>query len=62
MAPVDLYGLTEAGYVGWQCEAREHLHVNAEACFVELLVDGRPAAPGELGSVVVTTLRAAPRR
>ena len=55
--PVDLYGLTEAGYVGWQCEQRGHLHVNAEACLVEVLRDGRPAAPGELGSVVVTNLR-----
>ena len=58
VAPVDLYGMTEAGFIGWQCEAREHLHVNAETCLVELLVDGRPARPGELGSVVVTDLRA----
>ena len=56
-APVDVYGLTEAGYVGWQCERREHLHVNAEVCMVEVLVDGRRAAPGEVGSVVVTDLR-----
>jgi phenylacetate-CoA ligase len=56
--PVDLYGSTEAGYVGWQCERREHLHVNAETCLVELLVDGRPARPGELGRVVVTQLLA----
>ncbi len=57
VTPVELYGLTEVGYVGWQCEAREHLHVNAERYIVELLVDGRPARPGEVGSVVVTDLR-----
>lgn len=56
-APVDLYGLTETGYVGWQCEERGHLHVNAETCLVEILSGGRPADPGELGSVVVTDLR-----
>lgn len=57
VAPIDLYGLTEVGYVAWECERREHLHVNAETCLVELLADGRPAEPGELASVVVTDLR-----
>ena len=55
--PVDLYGLTEVGYVAWQCERRGPLHVNAEAYVVELLCDRRPATAGELGRVVVTDLR-----
>ena len=56
-SPVDLYGLTEIGYVAWQCELRDALHVNAAAFLVEVLRDKRPAAPGELGRVVVTDLR-----
>jgi phenylacetate-coenzyme A ligase PaaK-like adenylate-forming protein len=56
VAPIELYGLTETGYVGWQCELREHLHVNADSCLVEVLVEGRHAEPGEVGSVVVTDL------
>ena len=55
--PVDLYGLTEVGYVAWQCERRGPLHVNAEAYLVEVLREGRPAVPGELGRVVITDLR-----
>lgn len=55
--PVELYGLTEVGYVAWQCERREGLHVNAEAHVVEVLEDGIPVAPGEVGRVVVTDLR-----
>jgi phenylacetate-CoA ligase len=56
-APVELYGLTEVGLVAWQCERREGFHVNADAFVVEVLRDGRPAAAGELGSLVVTDLR-----
>ncbi|MGH9389079.1 MAG: phenylacetate--CoA ligase family protein [Vicinamibacteria bacterium] len=55
--PLNLYGLTEVGYVAWQCEEREGLHVNAELFLVEVLRDGWPAAPGELGTIVVTDLR-----
>jgi phenylacetate-CoA ligase len=55
--PVELYGLTEVGYVAWQCERREGLHVNADAYVVEVIDDGVPAAPGQVGRVVVTDLR-----
>jgi phenylacetate-CoA ligase len=55
--PVELYGLTEVGYVAWQCERREALHVNADAYVVEVLEDGVPIAPGRVGRVVVTDLR-----
>ena len=48
--PISVYGLTEVGYVAWQCERREGFHLNAEAYVAEVLADGRPAAPGELGS------------
>ena len=56
-SPVDLYGLTELGYVAWQCDLRDALHVNTAAFLVEALRDERPAAPGELGRVLVTDLR-----
>ncbi len=55
--PVGLYGQTEVGYVAWQCERREAFHINADTHLVEIVRDGRPAAPGELGTVVVTDLR-----
>jgi phenylacetate-CoA ligase len=55
--PVELYGLTEVGYVAWQCERRAGLHVNTEAYVVEVLDDGVPVAPGQVGRVVVTDLR-----
>lgn len=56
--PVELYGLTEVGYVAWQCEHRQGLHVNADAYVVEVLdVGGVAVAPGEVGRVVVTDLR-----
>jgi phenylacetate-CoA ligase len=61
-APVVLeYGLTEAQVVATACEAGS-LHVVEENVRVEILVDGRAAAPGETGDIVVTDLfgRAAP--
>jgi phenylacetate-coenzyme A ligase PaaK-like adenylate-forming protein len=56
--PVGLYGQTEVGYIAWQCEHRGSFHVNADTHFVEVLRDGIPAHPGELGTIVVTDLRA----
>jgi phenylacetate-CoA ligase len=57
VVPAEIYGLTELGYVAWQCKGRDALHVNAEAFLVELIHEGRPARPGEVGRVVVTDLR-----
>jgi len=52
----DNYGSTEA-CIAWQCPAGAY-HVNAEHVLVEIVDDGgRPAAPGEMGKVVLTTLR-----
>ncbi|MEA2374127.1 MAG: hypothetical protein QOD53_590 [Thermoleophilaceae bacterium] len=56
-APVGVYGLTELGYVAWQCERRDGYHVNADTCVVEVVRDGRPAGAGEVGTVLVTDLR-----
>jgi phenylacetate-CoA ligase len=52
---VDNYGSTEA-FMAWQCPEGSY-HVNAEHVLVEILHDdGKPAAPGEMGRVVLTTL------
>jgi len=51
----DNYGSTEA-FLAWQCPAGSY-HVNAEHVLVEIVdAAGRPAAPGEMGRVLVTTL------
>lgn len=52
----DSYGLREMGSIGFECEAHLGYHVAAEGFIVEILVDGRRAAPGEVGEIVVTDL------
>jgi phenylacetate-CoA ligase len=51
----DRYGAREFGAVAQQCEAGGW-HVNAESVIVEVECDGRPAAPGEAGELLVTDL------
>lgn len=50
------YGLQEAGAIAFCCE-HGTWHVSAESAMVEVIRNGRPAQPGELGEVVVTGLR-----
>src|SRR5262249_56212786 len=50
------YGCEEVSLIACECERHDGLHVNAEGVYVEVLVEGRPARPGEAGSVVVTDL------
>jgi phenylacetate-CoA ligase len=52
----DKYGSREFSGIAYECEAHAGHHVVAENCIVEILVDGRPARPGEVGEVVVTDL------
>jgi len=56
LAPVGLYGQTEIGLCAWQCKERGAFHVSADTHLVEVLANGRPAAPGEIGQIVVTDL------
>jgi phenylacetate-CoA ligase len=50
------YGLNEIGLVATRCDAGRY-HVHSEHCIVEIIgADGRSAAPGETGRVVVTAL------
>ena len=51
----DNYGSTE-GFISWQC-LKETYHVNAEHMMVEIVDEqGQPAAPGQMGKVLITTL------
>ncbi|HVR72607.1 MAG TPA: glycosyltransferase [Vicinamibacteria bacterium] len=52
----DKYGSREFSGLAYECEAHDGHHVVGESYVVEVLKDGRPAAPGELGEVVVTDL------
>ena len=52
----DKYGSREFSGVAYECDAHDGHHVVAESYVVELLKDGRKAAPGELGEVVITDL------
>jgi phenylacetate-CoA ligase len=55
--PMDLYGATEVATISWECPSGSGYHVNADAVMLEVLdPDGRPAAAGEPGDVVVTSL------
>jgi phenylacetate-CoA ligase len=52
----DKYGSREFSGIAYQCgESHDH-HVMDESYIVELLVDGRPALPGEIGEIVITDL------
>jgi phenylacetate-CoA ligase len=58
-APVlEMYGAHELGLIGWQCPRVGALHIADDAVIVEVLKDGRPAKPGEVGEVVATRLHA----
>lgn len=57
-APVfETYGSREFMLIGAECERHAGLHLSSDNLLVEILDDdGRPAAPGEEGNVVVTDL------
>jgi phenylacetate-CoA ligase len=58
-APVfDLYGCHEFNLVAWECRQTGDFHVCDDGVIIEVLKDGRPAAPGERGEVVGTNLHA----
>ena len=52
----DKYGSREFSGIAYTCDASRDHHVMDESYIVELLVDGRPAQPGEIGEVVITDL------
>jgi phenylacetate-CoA ligase len=52
----DKYGAREFSGIAYECDAHAGHHVVAEAYIVEILANGRPARPGEIGEVVITDL------
>ena len=52
----DKYGSREFSGIAYECDAHQGHHVVAEGYIVEVLKDGRPAQPGEVGEVVITDL------
>jgi phenylacetate-CoA ligase len=52
----DKYGSREFSGIAYECDAHEGHHVVAESYIVEILKDGRPARPGEIGEIVITDL------
>jgi phenylacetate-CoA ligase len=52
----DKYGSREFSGIAYECDAHDGHHVVAESYIVEILKDGKPALPGEMGEVVITDL------
>ncbi|HYQ28188.1 MAG TPA: glycosyltransferase [Polyangiaceae bacterium] len=52
----DKYGSREFSGIAYETDAHNGHAVVAEGYIVEILVDGRPALPGEVGEVVITDL------
>ncbi|HOW97057.1 MAG TPA: hypothetical protein P5567_01180 [Kiritimatiellia bacterium] len=52
----DFYAAVEFGLIGSSCPARGGYHLASGDLLVEIVRDGRPAAPGEEGEVLVTSL------
>lgn len=51
------YYACECGEIATECRAHEGLHVNADQLILECVQeDDRPAAPGDVGAVVITSL------
>lgn len=54
---VDYYGAGGEGiHLASQCERAERYHLHLEDAVFEILKDGRPAQPGEMGEIVITQL------
>ena len=51
----DRYGCREGGPLAVEC-AKGQMHVSADYVYLELLCNGQPARPGEMGEIVITPL------
>lgn len=53
----DRYGCEEVSLIGCECERHAGMHLNIEHLVIEFIKDdGTPAAPGEMGAIIVTDL------
>jgi phenylacetate-CoA ligase len=50
------YCSPELSVIAQECEQHRGYHINAESYVVEIVADGRPAEPGEVGDVLITDL------
>lgn len=53
----DKYGAREfGGGLAYECQSHQGHHIVAECNIIEIVRDGKPVAPGEIGEVVITDL------
>ena len=52
---VNEYGCSESGIIAFECP-KGRMHLSTDNLFIEILKDGNPALPGEVGEVVITEL------
>jgi phenylacetate-CoA ligase len=52
----DKFGSREFSGIAYECEAHDGHHIVSECYVVEILKNGKPVAPGEMGEVVITDL------
>lgn len=50
----DVYGSREFGLVAAERQTGDGLHVLADSFYVEIIKDGQPAKPGEVGEIAIT--------
>lgn len=50
------YGCREVSVIASECTAHDGLHTMAEGLLVEIVTPNGPAAPGEMGSILITDL------
>ena len=52
---LDHYGIEEVGSIAWECPNHAGYHINTDSVLVEILQDGKPLPPGEIGELYVTS-------
>jgi phenylacetate-CoA ligase len=52
----DRYGSRETSVIASECDCHSGLHIGAEGFIVEFIKNDKPAAPGELGKIIITDL------
>lgn len=53
---IDVFGTFETDNIAYQCDRRTGYHVTPDSVVLEIVRDGVPVGPGEIGEIVVTVL------